>query len=159
MESIERVFEENRAKLFAYLLRMTGSADTAHDILQESVARCIEHYRDREITSSLLFTIARNALIDGARKAGRYASLEDSHADPHAGPEHSAIVMDGFRRVLKGLQRLSADERDILSMAVSCDLSYDEISRIMGTSVSNIKVIVHRARIKLKKHLEGEEHG
>lgn len=157
MDSIVCMFEENRDKLFAYIFRMTGNSDTAHDILQESFTRCIEHYRGREVCSSLLFTIARNAIIDHSRKSGRYLSLEDCPADQHSDQEHAAIVRDSYQKVLKGLQTLGADERDILSMVASSGLSYEEISRIMEMSVSNIKVIVHRARIKLKSYLEGKE--
>lgn len=157
MSSIEEVFEENRGKLFAYILRMTGNIDTAHDILQESITRCMEHYRSREVSAALLFTVARNSLIDHVRKSGRFLSLEDCYADPCADQEYTAIIRDDYRNVLKGLQRLSEEERDILSMAVSSDFSYEEISLIMSMSVSNIKVKVHRARIKLKLYLEGKE--
>jgi DNA-directed RNA polymerase specialized sigma24 family protein len=42
-------------------------------------------------------------------------------------------------------------------MVVSRDLSYQEIAAINGMSVSNVKVKVHRARLKLRKIFEGEE--
>ncbi len=159
MSSMECLLDANRGKLFAYLLRVAGDSDTARDILQESVTRCIERYRDRDISLSLLFTVARNTFIDHVRKSGRNVVFEDLHADPRADQEHTAIVRDRFRKVLQGLQTLREDERDILSMVVSSDLSYEEISRVTAMSVSNVKVTVHRARIKLKKYLEGEGHG
>ena len=55
------------------------------------------------------------------------------------------------------LQKLDDDERDILSLILSSDLSYREIATIAGISEANVKVKVHRARIKLKKMLEGDE--
>ena len=42
------------------------------------------------------------------------------------------------------------DERDS-SLVVSSGLPYQEIARIAGTSVANVKVRVHRARVKIKK--------
>jgi RNA polymerase sigma-70 factor, ECF subfamily len=158
MHSIEHIFETYRGRMFAYLLRMTGSSDTAHDILQESVARCLERYRDREVSPSLLFTVARNAFIDHVRKNSRYAELDDEHPDPATGQEHAVITKDSFMNVLKGMQTLSEEERDILSMVAGGGLSYDEIAVVMAMSVGNIKVKVHRARLKLKQYLEGENH-
>ncbi len=155
MDPFESVFETTRGKLFAYLLRMTRNGDTARDILQECARRCLEHYRGREITPPLLFAIARNLFVDHLRKASRLTLLEESHPDTLPSPERTAIVQDQFRRVLEGLQTLGQEERDILSMIVSSGLPYEEIARIQGTTVSNIKVKVHRARTKLRRYLEG----
>ena len=67
------------------------------------------------------------------------------------------MVKDTYRKVLSGFNNLGEDERDILAMVVSSDLSYQEIAEIHGMSLANVKVKVHRARLKLKKILEGEE--
>jgi RNA polymerase sigma-70 factor (ECF subfamily) len=56
------------------------------------------------------------------------------------------------------MQTLSEDERDILSMVAGGGLSYDEIASVMAMSVANIKVKVHRARLRLKQYLEGGNH-
>lgn len=156
MRGIDKIFEENRSRLFAYLLRMTGSSDMAHDILQESITRCLDHYRDRDVSPSLLFTVARNAYIDHVRKSARNAVLEDVHADCRADQERDAIAKDRFRRVLMGMQELCEEDRDILSMVAGGDLSYGEISTVLGLSVANIKVRVHRARLRLRQYMEGD---
>jgi len=158
MHTIAHTVEEHGGRLFAYLLRLTGNRDTAHDILQESVTRCMERYAGREVSPSLLFTVARNAFIDHVRRNGRYAGLDDDHPDPAADQEHAAIVKDGFLKVLRGLQTLSDDERDILSMVAGGGLSYGEIAGIMSMSAGKVKVKVHRARLKLKEYLEGGNH-
>jgi len=157
VHDIASLFEANKNRLFAYLVRMTGDAFEAQDILQESIMRYMEHYGAGENTGALLFTIARNALIDSRRKRLRIVQLDDDHADGSTDREHSLMVREGYRRVLSGLDRLSQDERDILAMVVSSDLSYREIAEIHGMSLANVKVKVHRARLKLKKILEGEE--
>jgi RNA polymerase sigma-70 factor, ECF subfamily len=157
-QSIERIFGEHKGRLFAYLLRMSGKTDIAHDILQESVTRCMERYGDGEVSPSLLFTVARNAFIDHVRRNGRYAELDDDHPDTAAGQEHAVVTKDSFQHVLRGLQTLSGDERDILSMAAAGDLSYAEIAVVMSTSVANVKVKVHRARLKLKQYMEERNH-
>jgi len=66
-------------------------------------------------------------------------------------PESRMMVREDYRRVLAAMQELEQEERDILSLVVSSGLSYREIARIAGTSEANVKVRVHRARVKLKK--------
>jgi RNA polymerase sigma-70 factor (ECF subfamily) len=158
MDHFEEVFETNKGKLFAYLLRMTRNGDTASDILQESATRCLDHYRGKVITSALLFTIARNVFMDHVRKTARLTVLDEQQPDVRPDPEQDAIVRDRFQRVLAGMQALTPDERDILSMVASSGLPYEQIARIQGTTVSNIKVKVHRARIKLRRYLEVSAH-
>jgi RNA polymerase sigma-70 factor (ECF subfamily) len=151
---IETIFEENKGKLFSYLVRMAGNADTASDILQESVTRCMERYQDHAISPALLFTVARNALIDHMRRHSRHTGLEEGHRDDRADPERSLLIRDRYARVLAGLQRLDPEERDIISLVVSSGLSYRGIAAVMSMSEANIKVKVHRARLKLKSFLQ-----
>lgn len=61
------------------------------------------------------------------------------------------MVREDYRRVQAALQKLTPEERDALSLTISSDLSYREIARVTGASEGNIKVRVHRARMKLKK--------
>ena len=57
---------------------------------------------------------------------------------------------------VNGIQGLKT-EQDILTLVVSSGLSYREIARIACTSEGNIKVTVHRARVKLKKTIDAGE--
>lgn len=68
------------------------------------------------------------------------------------------LSFGGFRYtgLNKGIQGLKT-ERDILTLVVSSGLSYREIARIAGTSEGNVKVMVHRARVKLKKMIDAGE--
>jgi RNA polymerase sigma-70 factor (ECF subfamily) len=55
------------------------------------------------------------------------------------------------------MQQLEPEERDVLALVVSNDLSYREIARITGISEGNVKVRVHRARVKLRKMMNTGE--
>lgn len=150
------LFEENKDRLFAYLIRMTGDFDLAGDILQESFTRYMEHYAGNENSPSLLYTIARNALIDHRRKHRRTMELDTEEKDPAGDLERTLFIRENYRRVMRGLESLDDDERDILSLAISSDLPYSEIAAVTGMTVTNVKVKVHRARVKLRNILEGE---
>ena len=67
------------------------------------------------------------------------------------------MVREQYRQVLSAMQTLKTDERDILALTVSSQLSYREISSIVGISESNVKVKVHRARAKLRQIIQAGE--
>lgn len=148
-------FEQIKGRLFSYLLRASGDYDLSRDLLQETFSRYLAHYRGRAVAPSLFFTIARNAFIDHARKNRRSVPLETDCADGSSDVGHQVLVRERYRQVLDALEHLADDEREVLSLVVSCDLSYCRIAEIMDTSEGNVKVKVHRARCKLREILQG----
>lgn len=156
--SFEAVFEATRDRLYAYLLRLTRNRDMASDLLQESAMRCLQHYARREVSPALLFTIARNALTDHFRRTGRLTDLDEQLADEQANPEQLAMAGERWERTMRGFRILSREEKDILAMVASSGLSYEQIAQIQETTVSNIKVKVHRARLKLRRYSEVNAH-
>jgi len=155
VDTVETFVEKHKPKLFGYLLRMTGDYEHASDIMQESFTRYLEHYADQAPSAALLYTIARNVLFDRSRSRIRLVEL-DEHADQGGfHPEHELLVKEEYRAFLKAFQRLSEDERNILSLAVSTQMSYREIGEVVAMSESNVKVKIHRARQKLREILKG----
>jgi len=138
-------------------MRTTGDYYLAGDILQESFTRYLEKYGETWQNPALLFTIARNAVVDGHRKQRRESPLFDEPEIARPNPETQVLVREDYRRVLAAMQKLAPEDRDVLSLVVSSDLSYREIARITGTSESNVKVRVHRARLKLRKMMKPGE--
>ena len=151
MSDFRAFYREHRDRLFAYLMRSTGDYYLAGDILQESFTRYLEKYGEEAPRPALLYTIARNAVVDGYRKQGRDTPLLDEQEPSANNPETDMMVREDYRRVLAAMQELEPEERDILSLVVSSGLPYRKIARIAGTSEANVKVRVHRARVKLKK--------
>jgi RNA polymerase sigma-70 factor (ECF subfamily) len=147
-------YREHRDRLFAYLMRSTGDYYLSGDILQESFTRYLEKYGEEAPKPALLYTIARNAVVDGHRRKGREAPLADPLDLSRHNPEAHTMVNEDYRRVMAGMQGLAREERDILSLVVSSGLPYRDIARIAGTSEANVKVRVHRARVKLKKIMD-----
>ena len=157
MRKFREFYQQERERLFAYLIRNTGDYYLAGDILQEAFTRYLEKYGQKGPSPALLYTIARNALIDRHRKQAHDAPLLEEQAEPQHNPEAHLTVREEYRQVLAVMQKLAAEEREALSLAISSDLSYREIARITGTSEANVKVRVHRARVKLKKMMNSGE--
>jgi RNA polymerase sigma-70 factor (ECF subfamily) len=150
-------YDKYKDMFFAYLMRSTGDYYLASDIMQESFTRYLERYGKDPQSASLLYTIGRNLIYDNARKQKRNSQLQLVRDNPAGDQEHHLMVRDQYRQVLSAMQTLEDDERDILSLAVSSQLSYREISSIAGISEANVKVKVHRARAKLRKIIQAGE--
>lgn len=147
------------ARLFGYLVRMTGDRELSRDIAQESFARCLGRYGGLEDARPVLFTIARNLVFDNHRKSGREVVLEDGQEGrDHKNPDPESALLRGeqARRLKMALDGLPATEREALSLAVANSLSYKDIAKIVGTTEANVKVRVHRARKRLKSLMEKE---
>ena len=140
--------------MFGYLMRLTGDYQLSSDIMQESFTRYMENYSPKTQNVSLLFTIARNAVWDNSRKKSHNKEKETDIKSKDINPEQLLLVRESYRTVLSAMQKLKKSQRDILALTVSSDLSYREIANIFGISEANVKVKVHRARIKIKEFLQ-----
>ena len=157
MRSFQSFYTVNKGQLFAYLMRMTGDYQLACDIMQESFTRLLERYGRNSNNRSLLFAIARNAALDDARKKKRIDATTTEDPEDARDQEQRLLVRESCRAVLAAMQNLKKKERDILSLVVSTELSYREVAELTGMSEVNVKVTVHRARVKLRSILEEEK--
>jgi len=154
MEEFLTFYEKQRKKLFSYLLRMTGDYYLSMDLVQESFTRYLEKYADVTRNISLLYTIARNGFLDHKRRYGRQVEFEQEHESKSGDLGETVEIKQEYKKVLSAMERLDEDEREILSMILSGDMNYKEIASLIGTTEGNVKVKVHRARVKLKKILQ-----
>lgn len=155
MDTFKEFYNRQRQKFFAYLVRRAGDYHLACDIMQESFARLYEKYTAEHFTPQLLYTIGRNLVLDALRKRqSRPAAIDDEPTVESQ--EHYLMVRDEYRQVLAAMRHLEDDERDLLSLVVSSELSYRELAEIMGFSEANVKVKIHRARKKLRTYLGAE---
>ncbi len=154
MHRFRQFYIDNKERLFGYLLRKSGNTNLAADIVQETFTRYLERYRrNNQQSPALLYTIGRNLFYDEMRHNNRYVSGEEISQDTGADQEETYIAKEESGKVLAAMAQLGDDERDILALVVSSGLCYQEIADIRQCTVANIKVKVHRARLKLKKLL------
>lgn len=156
-DKYQQFYDEHKHRLFSYLLYKSGDHETSLEIMQESFTRHFAKYRDKALTSpALLFTIARNALIDYQRPRQQTTVVSDLTVAVTADAETTAQSRQECQRILTAVNSLPEEEREILSLAVG-GLPYREIGAILGTTEANIKVKVHRARTKLRQTLRDGE--
>ena len=151
VDAYSQFYSDNKDRLYAYLLRMTGDAPLAVDLVQDSFVRYLKRYGSQDAGNrALLFTIARNAALDAIRKRKTVSGEVDDCMDPGHTPEQQIIQRQTVSRLLKAIDQLGPQDRELISLVATADLTYREIAGIFNISEANVKVRVHRARLKLR---------
>ena len=66
---------------------------------------------------------------------------------------------ENLRDTLAALQLLPETDRTALLLRAQEGVSYEEIARVLGLSLSSVKVKIHRARLRLAEHrIKGAVH-
>ena len=158
MRAFEQFYQQFRGRFFAYLLRLIRDPDLAGEIMQESFTRYLESYGDRPCEARLLYTIGRNAALDVFRRRRRPDPVDMEAPDPAKNQEQRLVAKQTCRHLEQALDLLAPEERDVLLLAASGDLAYREIAEVAGISEANVKVRVHRARVKLRQLMKKVDH-
>jgi RNA polymerase sigma-70 factor (ECF subfamily) len=153
VEPYDIFYKENKDRIFSYLLRLTGDTHLAVDIMQESFTRYFSRYRDAPQNCSLLFTIARNAALDSIRKRREENHPPVDEASLAGDPERRLIEKQEFNKMLAAIGRLNPVDRELISLLAAKPFSYKEIGDILNISEANVKIKIHRARIRLREIL------
>jgi RNA polymerase sigma-70 factor (ECF subfamily) len=148
METFEDFYSKTKKGFYNYILSFTQDKDIADDIFQEAYYKLIKKYKN-DFSVNLLYTIGKNLYFDEYNRNKQHINIDLVE------PVYSKKNSDDNLELEKVLNLLDDDEKKLFIMAVADDLSYDEISRLTGISVSNIKVKIHRARKKINSTLNG----
>lgn len=124
--------------------------------MQESFTRHFQSYGNAAVMSpALLFTIARNALVDYLRSRNKTVQNEKAVNQLITSEEESLIAREEFVLIKEAINQLPKPDRDIFTLAVN-GVAYKEIASIFNLSIANIKVKVHRSRTRLRQILTDE---
>ena len=166
-QALAELIDRYEAKLLRYGQRFLGvqNQDALREAVQDvfiSVYQKIESFDTKQRFSPWVYRIAHNAFVDLLRQKTRQPlylfdfdtvlshAVDTSHVDSAVKEKENAEA-----RVLleKGLDKLSAQQREILVLYYFEELSYKEIADVLHVPVSTVGVRLARARTMLKKQL------
>jgi RNA polymerase sigma-70 factor (ECF subfamily) len=143
-------------RLRAFAMSLSGHADRADDLVQETLLRAWTHLDSFKPGSNMpawLFTILRNVFRSVYRKRRREVEDADGVYSERlsSSPEQTGHVE--MREFRAALTQLPDDQREALILVGASGFSYEEVAQICGCAVGTIKSRVHRARAQLAKLL------
>jgi RNA polymerase sigma-70 factor (ECF subfamily) len=154
----EALYRRYRQPVRAYLVRLTGRPDWADDLLQETffrALRSIGSFRGEATPLTWLCSIARNAAASHARRQKRDSDLcqpGTALALPAAtaAPEQVILSREQRREIARILSTMPEQQRLALLLRDLDGLPYETIAGVLGLTMTNVKVTIHRARLRFR---------
>ncbi len=155
-ELVREALEEFERPLVAYAASILRDADRARDVVQDTFIKLYEQEPDnvRKALKAWLFTVCRNRSFDILRKEKRMTYMDDEQVerihDRSDDPAEAAARNDQHGEVLRFLERLPENQREVIRLKFQGEMSYKEISEITELSVSNVGFLIHAGIKRLR---------
>jgi RNA polymerase sigma-70 factor, ECF subfamily len=161
-DAFDEVYDAYRARVFAFLLRMSRSRTVAEDLLDETWLRLVRHapklVPDTRV-GPWLFTVARNLYWNHRRDA----LVEESFVPelltlwpsppPWPSPFDLAVAGELERRIERALSTLSPEHREVVLLVGHEGLTPTEAAAVCGISPEAVRQRLSRARAMLGQRL------
>jgi RNA polymerase sigma factor (sigma-70 family) len=166
VNAFTHIVDMHKDRAFNLAFRICCSREEAEEIAQDSFLkayRALGSFKRKSSFSTWLYRIVYNTAVSYVRiKKKEILSLEDFPADAtdFIGTGTSDEEADAeYRRSLINFafQKISDEERSLITLHYYEEMSTDEISEVTGISKSNIKVTLFRARQKMFQIFENAE--
>lgn len=158
-EGFERIYEDNFENVYRYAYRRVNDVAIAEDIASQAFFKALKAYPSfdpaKAKASTWLFAIASNVLIDFYRSHREYDDVE-AYAETVGACDDTAERMDADARMERAyaqLGKLPAKTREIIMLRIFEELSFVEISKIVGIGESGVKMSFARGIETLKNSM------
>ena len=155
--AFELVYNAYRGRIFTFLVRLSGSAEAADDLVQDTFIKAHGAMRRLERDQKLLpwlYRIANNTAIDHLRRRKRltwlpWVAIHGTPEEPHASDEQASTRARA--EISDTLRQLPADNAAALLLHALEGFSYKEIAAIQGCSLTAARSRIARARAAFRE--------
>lgn len=155
---LRQIVDAYEAQLIRYAARLlNGDADRARDVVQDALLKLCRDpsLAPQDRIGPWLFTVCRNRALDIRKKESRMHPLNDVQADSQASRETNQAEalekQESTGRLMQMLGQLPDNQQEVLRLKVEHDLSYREIGKVLGISVSNVGYLIHQGMKTLRR--------
>lgn len=145
-------------KMYRFALSILKETDSAQDVVQECLVKI---WKNRNKLSEIqspeawAMRITRNQCYDWV-KTNRFTVLSDNERNqPHSDQtDYELILSDHTQWLEKVLETLPNKQREVYHLREVEELPYQDIADTLSLSLSEVKVYLHRARMKIRSSIE-----
>ena len=159
---LSALVEAHSATLFRVAHSILRSPEDAKDVVQDVFVRVLKHRSKLSHVSDVrvwLIRIAWNLALD-RKKRKKLEQLDTHFADTLVSKEVSADraidQAQRLRAVLQEIEQLPKAERQALLLSTVKELGTADLGLVLGRSEAAVRGLIHRARTRLQKDLEGK---
>ena len=160
-----------RDRIFNTAIGIVQNAEDAEDVAQEvfiQVYRSIHSFKGESKLSTWMYRIATTRSLDllrNRKSKKRFGFIQrlfgDGNEPLYELPDfnHPGVTMDrkeNAAKLFKAIARLPENQKTAFTLHKLEDLSYQEVSEVMQTSIAAVESLMHRAKQNLRKMLEKE---
>jgi RNA polymerase sigma factor (sigma-70 family) len=155
LSELEVLFDRYHLKLYNFFLKLTFDKIISQDLTQNVFYRIIKYkytYKEESSFKSWIYQLARNVHIDNLKQNKKYSGtlISVENYNENIPNQNVSFNEEDFDNLDKALVKLKPEQREIIVLSRFQGLKYEDISQIRNTSVTNIKVQVHRAIKQLR---------
>jgi len=154
------LYREHLGSVRRVAYHLVGDSDATADAVQDTFARALQHLgdlREPDRFRPWLLAIARHAATDQLRARRRLTALDETHDELLAasgpGPESVAEVRELAAQVRGCVAGLSTRDAAAVTMVTQLGFAPAQVAAALGVTPGAAKVIVHRARRRLRNAL------
>jgi RNA polymerase sigma-70 factor (ECF subfamily) len=152
-ELLGRLLDRHGAALALYASQWTAMAD---DCVQEAFVELARQRAVPQYVVGWLYRVVRNRALNAARGARRRRERESRSIAERfvVGQEPATFDRGDTADVLESLDRLAANDREVIVMRIWGGLTFDEIAAVLAVSISTAHRQYGQALEKLRQILE-----
>ena len=147
-------WRNHEPEIHGYLVRNLGDVHLAEDLLQDTFLKAMrqgESFCSIENPRAWLFQVARNALIDQARRSRPQEELSDALAAPIADERDPIDALDACLE--RNLGEMSPEDREIIEQCDLKGVKQQSFANQHGLGLPAVKSRLQRARKRLRDSL------
>ena len=159
-QAFEKIYNSYSSRLFGNIYRMVKSESTAEEILQDTFLKIWYNRTGIDLEKSFrsyLFRIAENNVYDFFRKATRdkklRAQLFAAATEEYEHIEEMIYRKENALLLQKAMASLSPQRQQVFRSIKLDNKSYDEVSRLLGISVSTISDHIVKANKAIREFI------
>ena len=159
--AFSEIVESYSERLYWHVRRFLCSHEDTDDLLQEifiKVWSSLSSFRGESQLYTWIYRIATNESLNFLQKQKIRAALrfEDitSKLDDKIDEVTGVDGNEAQKALMKAVSRLPSKQKTVFIMRWFDDLSYEDISEILGTSVGALKASYHFAQEKIRAEIE-----
>ena len=161
-QALGELYDRYGRVVFSLIVRIVRDGATAEDLVQETFLRVWNRVQgfdaERGAIAPWLLAVARNRAIDYLRSvAGRERNAlefdETDHPALYVDMEHDILTSDKARVIKGAIEKLNANQRQVIELAYFEGLSQTEMAERMGQPLGTVKTWVRTALKNLRDEL------
>lgn len=159
--AFEKLVKKHKDHMIYFIARYTKDAEIAEDISQDVFVYLLLHKEQYDFKYSFktyLYMIAKCRAMNylkREKKALRNIDYQDVYVEDNK-LEEIVYQNDREKQLRNVLHQLKPDYQAVICLAALEGFKYKEVAKIMDKNVNTVKVLLNRAKKKLRKLLEEE---